>query len=143
MATRSRKEMLKYRKYRKTLNPKDNCVFCSPKERGNRTVQETKNFWVLRNIFPYSHWDSQGVSDHLMIVPKVHIVSLSNLKSHEIIEYFELMSSYELQGYNIYARPPISSMKSVVHQHTHLIKLDGVSKKLFLYAKKPYIRIMK
>lgn len=142
MATRSRKENNTYKKYRNSdTDFKNGCVFCSYTNDSPSFVSETKSFKIIRNIFPYSVWDSQKVADHLMVVPKLHTDTLSDLKSHEAIEFVEIIASYESQGYNVYARAPKSKMKSVVHQHTHLIKPADAKTKLLLYIRKPYIRI--
>lgn len=92
-------------------------------------------------MFPYTQWDGQGVVDHIMVIPKKHTDTLSDLTSHEAIEYVELIASYESRGYSVYSRSPSSTRKTVVHQHTHLIKLDNQTKKLLFYLKKPFLRI--
>lgn len=76
-----------------------------------------------------------------MIVPKQHTDRLSELPKNAMAEYTELLGNYENQGYNIYTRSPGSKIKSVIHQHTHLIKLNGRRIKFLLMTKKPYIRI--
>ena len=40
-------------------------------------------------------------------------------------QYVDLIEEYEQIGYNIYARAPASVIKSIQHQHTHLIKTAG------------------
>ena len=76
-----------------------------------------------------------------MVVPKKHIDRLSKLPKAAMAEYTKILGNYEDRGYNIYARSPGSKTKSVIHQHTHLIKLSGRKAKFLLMAKKPYIRI--
>jgi diadenosine tetraphosphate (Ap4A) HIT family hydrolase len=143
MATRSPKEEKVYKAHRKNEHSKTSCIFCDIGPGHMQLVRETKSFKIVRNIFPYSHWDGQDVVDHLMIVPKLHTDTLSDLQSHEAIEYVELMSSYESQGYNVYARAPQSNRKTVVHQHTHLIKLNGKNRKFLLYLEKPHVRLVR
>ncbi len=142
MATRSRKETLKYRQDLKTDHYKD-CVFCLIEREPERIIQTTKSFYVLINKYPYSHWDSQGVEDHLMVIPKKHTDTLGDLDANEAVEYVGLISSYETQGYNVYSRASQSSMKSVVHLHTHLIKPTPKVTRLEFFVRKPYIRIAK
>lgn len=140
-ATRSRKEEKDYKKYLKTINHTD-CVFCVIKKGNEQLVEETKNFKVIKNIFAYSLWDGQAVTDHMMITPKKHSDSLANMRPKEKVEYVDLIEKYEKLGYNIYARAPSSVIKSVIHQHTHLIKTEGSSKRLVLLLRKPYFRIV-
>lgn len=142
MATRSRKETLRYRIDRKIEQHKE-CVFCLIESEPERIVQTTKNFHVIKNKYPYSQWDSQGVEDHLMVVPKKHTDTLGNFNSTEALEYIGLISSYETKGYNVYSRASQSAIKSVVHQHTHLIKPTPGVHKFSLYLRKPYIRVVK
>lgn len=86
-------------------------------------------------------WDGQGVLDHLMIVPKAHTDKLGGLSEQAAIEYLQLIDRYETKGYNLYARAPGSTVKTVVHQHTHLILLDGQDRRFVLALRKPfYIR---
>ncbi len=143
MPSRSRKETIKYRKYREVEKYVDQCVFCSDEGKTGAIIEISKNFKIIKNIFPYSHWDSQGVADHLMIIPKIHTDTLADLNDSAAVEFVKLISKYESIGYNVYARAPQSTMKSIVHQHTHLIKLDGNDKKLLLYVNKPYLRLTK
>ncbi len=142
MATRSRTETIKYRKDLKTKHYED-CVFCLIEREPERIVQTTKDFYIIRNKYPYSNWDLQGVEDHLMIVPKRHTDTLSNLSASESVEYVGLLGSYEAQGYNVYSRAAQSRIKSVVHQHTHLIKPTSKVTRFIIYFRKPYLRIVK
>jgi diadenosine tetraphosphate (Ap4A) HIT family hydrolase len=78
-----------------------------------------------------------------MIVPLKHTNTLSDLTADESIEFVGLLASYESKGFNVYARAPHSTMKTVEHQHTHLIKPSTKKTKLLLYIRKPYIRLIK
>lgn len=137
-ATRSRKEEKTYKEYLKTV-PKGICVFCEGLNQ--EIVDDAKLFKVIRNIFGYSIWDGQKAVDHLMIVPKMHTDSIAHFTDEMALEMHKLISKYEQLGYNIYARAPQSAIKSVVHQHTHLIKTEGASKKFILLNRKPYLRL--
>ena len=139
-APRSRKEKVQYDKYQATVD-KSQCSFCHLKENGEQVVTETASFQVVRNLFPYSIWDGQRVVDHLMVVPNLHTDSLSNLAPSVASEFLRVISDYERQGYNVYARAPGSHMKSIAHQHTHLIKTVDLPKKFLLLLRKPYIRV--
>lgn len=139
-ATRSRKEVKEYRKYQKNTPKPTGCVFCLIDKNSDQFISETKHFKVIRNIFGYSLWDSQRVEDHLMIVPKKHTDSLSKLPKEAAVEFVKIISEYEGKRYNVYARAPASVMKTVVHQHTHLIKPLGKPRRLIFLLRKPYIR---
>lgn len=140
-ATRSRKQSLKYDAYRARLDD-SHCQFCTIKAGDTQLVAETAHFKVVHNLFPYSFWDSQRVVDHLMILPKQHTDTLKDLTPNEAAEFVQLMSDYENQGYNVYARAPSSSVKTVVHQHTHLIKTAGGLRRLVFMLRRPYVRIV-
>lgn len=141
-ATRSRKEERVYKSYLKTLK-REICVFCDITPKSEQYVGGTKNFKVVKNIYPYSFWDGQIVVDHLLITPMLHTDSLTELTDKQKVEYVNLIESYESKGYNIYARAPASLIKSVIHQHTHLIKTQGRPKRFVLLLRKPYIRLLR
>jgi diadenosine tetraphosphate (Ap4A) HIT family hydrolase len=140
-ATRSTKEYRIYAQKNRNDSHKQ-CAFCLIKNGDEQYVEETKNLKVIRNRAPYSIWDSQGVTDHLMIIPKRHTDKLGSFDAKTALEYIKLVDKYESLGYNLYARAPVSSVKSVKHQHTHLIKLDGYTKRFIFLMRKPfYIRL--
>lgn len=141
-ATRSRKQVKDYRKHRKNAKKPDGCTFCLIDSQSSQYISETKHFKVIRNIFGYSLWDSQKVADHLMVVPKKHTDSLSKLPKEAAVEFVDIISTYEDKRYNIYARAPASVMKTVVHQHTHLIKPLGKPRRFIFFLRKPYIRFI-
>lgn len=138
---RSRNQQLAYDRHRKTED-KDVCAFCNISGSSNQLVEATKHFQVITNLFPYSVWDSQDVADHLMVTPKAHTDSLADMTAGQKVEYVDLIEKYESQGYNIYSRAPGSVIKSILHQHTHLIKTEGNPKKFVLLLDKPYIRVV-
>lgn len=140
-APRSRKETKLYNKHRSALD-KTRCTFCDIDEHDAEFVREEHGFKVIRNKFPYSIWDSQRVVDHLMIVPVQHTDTLADLTPEQAAYYLKLVGAYEQQGYNLYARAPGSVIKTIVHQHSHLIKTEGAPKKLVFLLRKPYIRII-
>jgi ATP adenylyltransferase len=141
-AYRSRAEHLRYQQYLKGVDP-STCVFCAIKKGDDQLVEETANFKVIHNIFPYSLWDGQSVEDHLMITPKKHTDSLSSMTLKQKGEYVDLVERYEREGYNIYARAPISKIKTIPHQHTHLIKSVGGASRFLLLIRRPYLRIVR
>lgn len=143
MATRTRQDEKRYALHRKTVHTKTDCIFCEYQEDSPYFLHQTKSFKIIKNQFPYTQWDGQGVLDHIMIVPKKHTDTLSDLTSHEAIEFVELVSSYEIRGYSVYSRSPGSTRKTIFHQHTHLIKLDNRTKRFLVYIRKPYLLFMK
>ncbi len=136
-ATRNGREEREYIRYRKTHHPKG-CPFCNIKRSDGQHIKSYKYFTVIRNIFPYSLWDGQGVVDHLMVTPKKHTDRLSGQPDAAAIEYVRIVEKYELDGYNVYTRTFKSSSKSVAHYHTHLIKLDGRERWFVWKLKKPF-----
>jgi diadenosine tetraphosphate (Ap4A) HIT family hydrolase len=142
MANRSRHTAKKYDRYIKTL-ASDECQFCLLSKDDSGFVKESKYFWVIKNKFPFSVWDYRDVTDHLMIVPKQHTDTLSSLSSQAALEFVNLVSDYEASGYSIYARAPSNPVKSVIHQHTHLIKGGNKRQRFLVYINKPYVRLSK
>ncbi len=140
-AQRSRKEELRYRIYRKQTNI-NACEFCKPLS--EQELKTTDQFKVIRNKFPYTIWDGQTVVEHLMIVPKMHTDTVAHFTKEMVADYFKLLKAYEKQGYNVYARAPTSKIKSIAHQHTHLLKTEGRPKSIILLLRRPfYIRLVK
>lgn len=139
-APRSRKEEKTYKTYLKGIDH-TGCVFCQIQAGSDQLVEETKYFKIIKNLFAYSIWDGQQVVDHLMIVPKTHTDTLANMTDSQKIEYVNLIEKYEKLHYNTYTRVPSSTVKSISHQHTHLIKLEGYTKWFVLLIRKPYFRL--
>ena len=142
---RSRKDELSYRHYLKShVQPKGICVFCELKGDDHQIIREFPQFYVIKNIFPYSVWDSSIVRDHLMIVPKRHIESTSKFSDKETLEHHKITAIYEKNGYDLYSRGVSSTMKSVQHQHTHIIKTTGEQIRGLVFMDKPFFhKIMK
>lgn len=140
-ANRSRKQVVKYSKKLKSDKKASSCVFCDIEGHPEKVIQETKHFRVIQNIFPYSLWDSQKVKSHLMIIPKTHTNQLGGLGGGAGEEFLNLIDKYESDGFNIYARAPSSKLKTIEHQHTHLIQPYGKIRKFVFFLRKPYIRL--
>lgn len=139
-APRSRKETKQYAEHRREVHMRG-CIFCALEPGDEQFLTETNSFKLIRNIFPYSIWDSQRVADHLLVVPKQHTDTLSDLTPLQAQEFVQLISGYEKQGYNVYARAPGTATKTVTHQHTHLIKPRGKQLRFLVYALRPHFRI--
>lgn len=141
-AVRSPKKNKEYKKFQKTPQFSD-CAFCDLKNSGTILVRETKYFHIVQNRFPYSLWDDQRVTEHLMITPKDHVLGLGELSAAAKSEYIDLLEEYEKKGYNTFTRAPRSHSRTVAHYHTHLLQLDGNIIRVLVHLKKPYLRIVK
>lgn len=141
IGTRSHAHLSRYKSHL-SKKPEGHCEFCAYRAGDADVILETKSFKIIRNIFPYNTWDLQDVSDHLMIVPKKHTETLNDLTAQEAVEYVDLLGSYESRGYNVYARAPASGMKSVIHQHTHLLRTTGKIKRVLFYTKRRFLRVI-
>ncbi len=141
MSYRDRKHYKVYKKHTLKTRAAGVCEFCKIKAGSDQLVEETESFKVIKNIFPYSLWDYRQVSEHMMVVPKLHTETLDDISEHQAAEYLKIISSYESRGFDVFARAPLSSQKSVPHQHTHLIKAEGRPIKGMLYLKNPYYRL--
>lgn len=128
----------KYKNHRKLLE-KSNCDFCDFTPVSKQVRREFAHFWLVDNIFPYALWDGCRVLEHLLLVPKRHVISLSELTAIESAEYVQIISNLEDSGYAVYARPAVSSAKSVPHQHTHFIHIDNIKIKTLYYNYSPHM----
>lgn len=135
-ATRSTKEEKQYRSYRK--NAPHSCPFCDISPSSPSFIEETANFVVINNTFPYSMWDGQSVVEHLMVVPKVHTNTLRNLTAAQSKEYLDILRQYEEYGYNVYTRSQQSVTRSIVHHHTHFIKTNNQERSLLILLRRPF-----
>lgn len=134
---RTRKNHKLYKKY--SAARKSDCDFCDLTAASPQTVKEYDRFWVIRNIFKYDIWDSVPVLEHLMVLPKRHVDSLSRLNKAEAAEWLGIVQEYEAAGYSLYSRAPQDITKSIPHQHTHLLKLGTKRAKALIYLKTPHI----
>lgn len=139
---RNRKEELRYRKQIAARPKSAICTFCDKDNLVDEIISELKNFIIITNRFPYTLWDSSTVVEQLMVVPKRHIHSIQDFSRDEIIEHHKLTSEYEIAGYDVYARSNSSNMKSIAHQHTHLIKTNGIKIKGLIYNERPLIHVI-
>lgn len=115
----------------------EGCPFCNEATL-KRAVEETTHAYVVPNLTQYDLWEAHNVTDHLLVIPKRHVTSLSELNEKERLEIMDIVARYEPQGYNVYARGVGFVNKSVEHQHTHLIKVTNKKPWLTLFLRKPY-----
>lgn len=140
------RQYIKWRAERSKLRVKT-CIFCDivahQGGQENQIIEEAKHCLVIKNRFSYDTWDGCGLEEHFMIIPKRHVASLGELSHEEKIDYMDLETRYEENGYSLYARSPGNKTKSVTHQHMHLMKIDNVSKKWMIYLRRPHVLWMK
>lgn len=143
--TRTRKSERKYVEFRKqNAEEKDgsSCDLCKYIP-GTKIVHRGKTMNITAANFPYDFWDSTGVAEHLMILPKRHVNFIHELNPSERDEYLDILSEYEQKGYCIYSRGNAVATRSRTHLHTHLILLDGKHKKIVFYIRKPHMNFMR
>lgn len=134
----NRKTKRRYVKLAK--KPSGVCDFCHPITHANNIITETTHAFVIENRVHYDQWELSRVIDHLLVIPKRHVLHLSELNAEERADIMDIIADYEgNKHYEIYARSPVSVTRSVPHQHTHLIKTDHRPKRGLIFFKKPYI----
>jgi len=137
--SRTRSSQRQYVLHKKTAV----CEFCNFTSKSPQFIKDEGKFRLIKNIFQYDIWDGCRVQEHLMLVPKRHIQSLSELTTQESAQYGKLVGRYESQGYSLYSRAPDNITKSILHQHTHLIKLEPSRRKFLFYLYKPHLLLFK
>lgn len=113
------------------------CPFCE-KSSKKESIAETKYTRVVPNRVHYDVWELRNVVDHLLVLPKRHVLSLHDLTDAEKLDVMNVISEYESNGYNLYARAASNAQRSVPHQHTHLIKTAGKPGSFMFYIRRPY-----
>jgi len=126
------------KEYKKNLGAAS-CPFCSADELSDRILAETEHAYIIPNKTAYDLWEVRTVVDHLLVIPKRHVRSLKELSPDERADIMNILADYEDQNYNVYARGKISNVRSVVHQHTHLIKTNQKEHRGTFFMRKPYI----
>ena len=120
------------------------CVFCAMATEEPRSIIEDNAYTlVVKNRFGYTVWDGCEVLEHLMIIPKAHKDTLQSFTKKEVDEWSKVCARYEMQGYSLYTRSPDNITRSILHHHTHFIRLGKRRKKYILYLRKPHILIAK
>lgn len=135
-----RKNQLAYRKHNKSDKATVDCTLCENIDR-TKIVRETEHTIVVPNRVSYDVWEHHNVTDHLLVIPKRHVRSLNDLSDEELLDAMKICAEFEAKEYNVYARASHSIRRSVVHQHTHLIKIDAKEPRASLLVRKPYFLI--
>lgn len=134
MSNHYRKSILKYRQLQKSQG----CPFCDSETIVN-AVYENNELYVVPNLTSYDLWELHDVVDHLLVVPKRHVKTLSELTQKEKLAIMNVYSTYEEDGYSIYARGKGFVKRSVNHQHSHLIKTTNKKPRIAFFIAKPYL----
>ena len=129
------------RLYRKNLR-QTGCPFCN-KNVTSTHVEDLSNFFIIPNKPSYDVWELHRVAEHLLLIPKRHIEQISDFTDTERTQMAKTIARYEAKGYSIYARGVKSPRRSVPHQHTHLIKIDGPQARFSIFLKKPYLLFLR
>lgn len=133
--------MFHYRKNRskhRALSKIEGCAFCDEEKLARPKIKQAKYYYITPNAVFYDLWELRDVGDHLLVIPNRHVKSLNELTKAEKAEIIDIVSQYESEGYNIYARAVNSKQRSVAHQHTHLIKTKEKQARGSIFIKKPY-----
>jgi diadenosine tetraphosphate (Ap4A) HIT family hydrolase len=141
-----------YKEFRKTLNK---CPFCDFNK--EEMINENDSAFVMLGRAPYN-------KDHLLVVPKKHILRLSELNEKERRELFELIffAQKEIgkrhENFSILYREGENSGKSISHVHFNIIpntKVGPIDKNTngeyvcldmsdrYVYSDKEYSKIIK
>ena len=129
----------KYKQYIGYPKPAE-CQFCDESQL-SKITERSKYALVAENRTFYDVWEMRKVTDHLMVIPKRHVHTLSELNDKESLSIMKLIAKYEEQGYNVYARGAHNTQRSVHHQHTHLIKTEARPGRFMFYLRRPYLLI--
>lgn len=133
-----RKTKITYKKHNAADVVSEGCTFCRD-ETQSRVVHENKTMFVIPNRVSYDMFEGRKVTDHVMVIPKLHHESFTAFSDQEKVDAMTIIADYESRGYNVYARGVGSPSRSVKHQHTHLIKMIDKPSSLIIYARRPYL----
>ena len=135
-SSRSRATQHAYKEYLKQEATQTGCPFCSD---DRVVIRDTfSEFKLLEARFKYEVWDDYKVLEHLMLSPKRHVATISELNNTEKQEYIDKLGEYESKGYTIYSRAPHDVTRSIDHLHTHLLKIGTDQARGMLYLRKPH-----
>ncbi len=113
------------------------CPFCDETTVA-KAVAGNEHVYLVPNIVQYDLWELHDVTDHLLVIPRRHAKTLAELSKAERQAVIDVCAEYEAKGYGIYARGNGSVLRSVTHQHTHLIKTTNKMPRLTIYLRRPY-----
>lgn len=116
------------------------CPFCNL---ADRAIHETPTMTVIENKVFYDWWDEAQVTEHLMLIPKRHVETVSGLDPAEREEYLDIIAKYENRDYSFYSRAPDNGARTQPHLHTHLIKTDKTKDRFMLIIRDLGIRFVR
>ena len=133
----SRKTLREYDKQNQNDKKlKGKCSFCDTVQKRER-IDENKTMVLVRNRVPYEFFEARRTTgEHYLVVPKRHVVQLSEFSDAEKLDWFNLISKYEQNGFNVYARGVGSISRTQDHIHTHLIRLENKWPKFYVVRDK-------
>lgn len=112
------------------------CIFCHTQNL--KIVKEYSSFFLVENQFPYTTFDFQQISRHLLLIPKIHVHQLSELDKDAQQEWLSIILAMQSDGFTVMSRSPKNLAASVPHLHTHLFELNGCIAESISYTEKPY-----
>jgi len=113
-------------KYAKGERPQVDCILCSIRDNSKKTenleVYRSKNFFITVNLYPFN-------PGHLMIIPKRHILEISQMTNDESIEMHKLLvntidilkKEFNPDGFNVGYNIGKGSGASIDHLHQHIV----------------------
>lgn len=134
---RTRKSIKTSRQLDAADKKSDSCPFCAIQ--ADDIVAETSQMYVIKNRVAYDYFEGVPVLDHLMVIPKRHVKSLSEMTDAEKVDYVSTLGEFEKTDYGVYSRAANSAIRSVEHVHTHVLKIPGRRVGWQLYVEKPYL----
>lgn len=111
-----------YEDYLQSFSQDEYCPFCHITK--EEILEETKHFFVIPNRAPYNS------PDHILIIPKKHIILLKELKKAELKQLRELTETrnqklqQQHKGTTMLIRDSLFNQevgKSISHLHLHII----------------------
>ena len=99
----------------------NNCIFCNLSE--DRIVNEYKNFYIIRDLYPVSNL-------HSLVIPKRHVVSYFECNQDEYDEIPIILNTQKTElkltdgsitGFNIGMNIGEDAGQTVFHFHIHII----------------------
>jgi diadenosine tetraphosphate (Ap4A) HIT family hydrolase len=136
-----RKTRQAYAKHNSSDKKLSTCTFCNELEITTNIVEENTTMFVIPNRISYDVFEGRRVTGHLMIIPKRHVETFKEFTDKEAADLVHMSAKYEANGYNVYARAMDNISRSVLHQHTHLIKTDTKRTKAIFFIRKPYFLV--
>jgi diadenosine tetraphosphate (Ap4A) HIT family hydrolase len=136
-----RKTRQRYARHNQGDKKLETCTFCNEVAKGTNIIEEGKTMFVIPNRVSYDVFEGRKVTGHLMIIPKRHVEGFKDFTDEEALEFIRMSAKYETDGYNVYARGMGNVSRSVLHQHTHLIKTNSRLTKAFFYIRRPHFLI--